>query len=478
MIKLYLSSVETEYKQIDRMFSRGYPSYGVQVSYIYLRKANYLLESVKKWNVDYKVRCYVTSGLEGKDRNFSKSSEISKILSSIGDEEYGEEYTDWLIQNAPLYENAFEYYHSEIDGAFLSKLRKKYIESGIAKHIIMFVSGTAEVKDAIQSGFQWFVIDNDRLSESEIAVMVKEIDEAGGFVHLNNLYSNLLEMKENVESVSTSAWTQGSRTKQIFFMKFGRLKIYEANEPDALNACLQDKFWNIIPDDVRKKIGTNKSMHYINLWNAYQIQLYIDHLNDRIPAYKEYLKKGGEVPEFANGKDSIGRDKIKEIAKFKSPSNAVFSRGIMDYGLQCNSCIIRDKCPVYKKDSVCAYTEVWTKTGALNTRNTEAIIDSLEKLIEEQNQRLIRGQFIESVQGGTIKKDVTELQNSLVRNIDILYKLKFGSINQNKYNIINLGSTQMLVGNSDDVLAKVRKDMDGNSSYVESEANDGGNSQQ
>ena len=485
MIKLYLSSIETEYKQIDRMFSRGYPTFGVQVSYVYLRKAQYLVEAIAKWNVDYNVRCYVTSGLEGANRKLSKSNEILEILDEIGEEKYSGEYVDWLLKNPASYEKAFEFNYDNINPELLAKLRQIYMDNGIAKHIIIFVKeteGIPFVKEMLSKGFLWFSLDN--IPEEQMKQMIVEIDTLGGFVHLDSFQNyDILDIKENVESVSTSVWTQGSRSGKIYFLKFGRLKIYDATDPDALNACLQDRFWNILPDDVRKKIGTAKSMHYVNLWNAYQIQEYVHHLNDRIPAYKEYLKKGGALPEFSEGKDSIGRDKIKEIAKFKNPTNAIFSRKLLNFGLQCNTCIIRDKCIAYKKDSVCAYTKVWKDTGALNTRNTEAIVASLEDVVEEQNQRLIRAQFIETTQGGTIKKDVTDLQNSLIRNIDILYKLKFGTTNTNKYNILNVGSNQMVVGQVEDILQTVRKEM-GESAYntikgkVETEEEeDGGNSE-
>ena len=462
MIKFYLSGVESEYALIDKMFSKGYPSFGVIISFYKLQSANYLMESLKRWQINYKVRAYITPGFDYSTKKSQRSKILSEIVNESKDDEYFDQYIDWLVSHSDYYENAFEYRRNGLALEKLAGYRQMYLDAGIASHIIIQFTrdeGIPFVKEMIAKGFKWFTFINSSEKAEDAEEMAREVVEAGGQVHLSEFTKHdLLSIKESVDSVDSTVWSSASRWGKVFFMKFGKIKIYNIDDADVLNAAVQDRFWNIFSDQVRQSVLAKKNVHPLNAWNAYQLMLYIEHLNANIPAYKDYLRNGGSIPEFAEGKDSMGRDKIKEIAKFKSPTNAIFSRKLLEFGLQCNTCIIRDKCPAYKKDSVCAYTEVWKETGALNTRNVEAVISSLESLVEEQNQRLIRSQFIESTQGGNINKNVTDLQNSLIRNLDILYKLKFGSINQNKYNILNIGSNQMVVGASEDVLNAVRSE--------------------
>ncbi len=474
MIKFYLSSVDTEYKMIDRMFSRGYPSFGVQVSYAYLSKHDYLLNVLKKWNVDYKVRIYIMNGIDSVNRSKQK---LNKIVNNVNESDaYFSEYLDWLIKYQELYENAYEFRFTGMDVGKLSEYRKIYEERGLSKHIIIGITketGVAEAKELILKGFQWFYYDGNDASETELLDLAKQISELGASFHLNSFNKyEIYDVRESIGSVDTSAWLTGSLEGKLYFFKSGRLKIFDITDYTALDAISQDRFWNAFPDEVRKDVKDGKGGHYYNAWNAYAFIQYVDHLNSKIPAYKDYLKNGGDVPEFGMEVDKSGRDKISEIAKFKNLKTGVFSRRVMDYGLQCNTCVIRDRCVAYKKDSVCAYTSVWEKTGSLNTRNVEAVISSLESLIEEQNQRLIRAQFIESQKGGSIDKNVTELQNSLIRNMDILYKLKFGSTNQNKFNFLNVGTTQMMVGDAEDMLSAVRKGFKSDKESDEDTANE------
>jgi hypothetical protein len=490
MIKLYLSSVETEYKNLDRMFSRGYPVWGIEAGFRYIRDNNFFQELIRKWNVDYKIKTLITPQMDSTYRNLGKDdiSDIFKDQSEV--DSYFEEYLKWLLEYPQMYENALEFRYNGISSVDLAKYRQRYIDAGIARHIVILFDdseGIPVVKDLFEKGFKWFSYIGTE--DNNVPNIIKEVSSIGGFNHLRSFTNyEIYDIRENIDSVSSSVWTLGSRNKAIYFLKFGKLKEYNVEkDSDSLTASLQDRFWNVFSDDIRSKVAGGKSLHYINCWNAYQLQSYVDHLNTKIPAYKDYLKNGGEIPEFAEGVDASGRDKIKEIAKFRNPTNAVFSRGIMNFGLQCNTCIIRDKCTAYMKDSACAYTNVWKETGSLNTRNVEAVISSLEAVIEEQNQRLIRSQFIESTQGGYPKKDITELQNSLIRNLDILYKLKFGTTNQNKYNILNIGSNKMVVGSVEDILQNVRSSFDSKSfekikknveNNVSEEVEDGGTTEQ
>lgn len=461
MIKFYLSGVEKELKLLDRSFFKGYPAFGAEFAYPFLRASESNINLIRRWVTNYNMRIYVTSGVEAIDRKSTSSSLTEKIIQKIGIDAYFEEYITWLKDNKNLYENAFEFYSQSIPLQKIQEFRERYIEEGLSNRIILLFDwkdGMSFVSDWINRGIEWFALLYPEQKPEMVKDYAKRIKEMGGKFHLFSFHNfDLKSMKDYVESTDSGYWAHTSRLEIIFILNQGRLKKYKLDNKDAVNACLQNRFWNVFPDDMIEKVITGKSLHPYNIWNAYQMQLYISHINDSIPAYKEYIDNGSELPAFAEGNDSLGRDKVKEIAKFKVPKNGLFSKRLQEFAVACNHCPIADRCPIYKKDSLCGYTKIWKVTGALNTRNVDSITRSLEDLIGEQRNRLLRAQLIESIEGGRPQKDVTQLQNDMIRNVEILYKLKFGSGNRNKFNILNIGKTDMIMTtNPDDVLSELR----------------------
>jgi len=90
-------------------------------------------------------------------------------------------------------------------------------------------------------------------------------------------------------------------------------------------------------------------------------------------------------------------------------------------GLTCNSCPIRDTCPKFKVDHVCAFQKEFEQA------NVETVADAIEYmkgLVQFTHERMIKNALFEAVQGGIIDPQVSLEQERLFEQTERLARLQ------------------------------------------------------
>jgi hypothetical protein len=459
VVKFYASNIESENAIVDQAFEKGYPSFGVEASYLYVKEHPDFAKRLKKWQVNQHVRVYIESGLKvTNESNNKRNDKVRESIDLMGVDNFEVEYTNWLVENKDLVECAYEVYADWISQQTIESFREDYVKKGLANRIILIFNPDIPVQTYaayLEQGINWIAI--PPIEENyDTANTIESFKKMGFNVHLISFdrYDKFKDVSPLVESVSTTAWTYGSRANKMFIHSQG-LKVRDV-AVDSVNAILGNVFWNVFPDSVRNKVKALKGNHYINAWNIFQLQEYItESINRYIPQYKQYIEEGNPLPDFVKE----GKTDITRSALFRPVVNGMNSKRLSEISLRCNDCIIRDKCYAYQKDAVCAFTKMWKDIGVVSTRNTEFIIKKMEDIVSDQYSRLLRAQFFEDVQGGKLTKNVTDLQNDLIRNLDIMFRLKFGTGGANKFQILNIGNNQTVVGGADEALNQLRSEL-------------------
>ncbi len=459
VVKFYVSNVESENAILDKVFEKGYPPFGVEVSYLYIREHPEFIERLKKWHINYHVRVYIESGLKVTNEAGNKHNvKVRDSIDLLGVDNFEVEYSNWLVEHKDLVECAYEVYADWIVQSTVESFREDYIKKGLANRMILIFNPdipTDDYKMYLEQGINWIAVPPIE-ADFDTKTMVEKLKGMGFNVHLIAFekYDKFKDLSPALESVSTSAWTYGSRANKMYLHNQG-LKVKEIAS-DSVNAILGDVFWNVFPDSVKTKVKALKGNHYINAWNVYQLQEYItESINKYIPQYKQYVEEGNPLPDFVKE----GKADISRSALFRPVINGMNSKRLSEISLRCNDCVVRDKCYAYQKDAICAFTKMWKEIGVVSTRNTDFIIKKMEDIVSDQYSRLLRAQFFEDVQGGKVTKNVTDLQNDLIRNLDIMFRLKFGTGGINKYQILNIGNNQMVVGGADEALSQLRSEL-------------------
>lgn len=88
----------------------------------------------------------------------------------------------------------------------------------------------------------------------------------------------------------------------------------------------------------------------------------------------------------------------------------------------CYNCILSESCPAYKPNSYkCILLE-----NKLKEYNLDNLIDGVLKIIiREKLYRYLRGRIFEDIDGGELNKLTTDIEDSLVRTIELYMKLKY-----------------------------------------------------
>ena len=160
-------------------------------------------------------------------------------------------------------------------------------------------------------------------------------------------------------------------------------------------------------------------------FNAFAYWYYIINRKRGFPRWMaeyEKLKAENKLPDWVEDVDKKGRPKIRYLSsRFNRVQHGVYAKLLHEENFICDTCPIKDICPLYQKGAVCAFTQIWKKIG--NTRNVDWIIKKLEEVIAEEYARYMRAVYIEGMSGDVANKSITQLGDMLVKHLEIYNRL-------------------------------------------------------
>lgn len=139
----------------------------------------------------------------------------------------------------------------------------------------------------------------------------------------------------------------------------------------------------------------------------------------------EKLKKEGRLPDWVNEKDVRGNRKVRYLSsRYNRLKHGLYAKELKSEAYICDTCPIKDTCPLYEKGSVCAYTTIWKDMG--ETRNVEWVLKHMEDVIADEMARYFRAVYIEGQSGDVANISITKLGDTLMKHLEIYTKLISG----------------------------------------------------
>jgi hypothetical protein len=149
------------------------------------------------------------------------------------------------------------------------------------------------------------------------------------------------------------------------------------------------------------------------------------------------LVKPDRTPMQVELTATTGGQPLARTVKGLMPEGSVFQH--------CSTCAVGVLCPKYREGSACAFVEDFRN---MPTRNIDDVATSLAMVIEENAARLNMGRILEqTLHGGMISKEVTELSSALANQLVALGK------------VMKSTKSAKVTGDGESLLAKIFGDL-------------------
>lgn len=143
--------------------------------------------------------------------------------------------------------------------------------------------------------------------------------------------------------------------------------------------------------------------------------------------------KTRKTPALNNGKNIIAHN-LKSIEERRD-------RAALSKGMQCNTCPIKEKCPAFEEDALCAFNQDFQALSKLfGSRNKNTISVALSKILESESERYARMVLFERIDPSNFSsgEELRKMSDSIMKNSEILMKIINGvSANNNTLIIQN-----------------------------------------
>ena len=148
--------------------------------------------------------------------------------------------------------------------------------------------------------------------------------------------------------------------------------------------------------------------------------------------------KGKSDNPFFDPKAMQSHVKGGESAVTRQKSNFLTKSSVKDDILACNTCKFFEKCPKFQANSICAYSKRFKELAPLvKTRDIDLLGESLQKIMETESKRYLRGVTMEEV-SGDIDPAVTAVGDGLFKKVTDFMKIMKPILNTaTQYNILN-----------------------------------------
>lgn len=200
-------------------------------------------------------------------------------------------------------------------------------------------------------------------------------------------------------SVDSGTWLTGGRFGAIFKYK-GGLNLDRIIDTDTKDASKQSSLRQLRPKFKEKDISYSKILdndaYEINKWNVLQWLEYSDDLSRRKKTSEYWRKtKSKKNTEMVSTHEETKIDKPKPNAMtFAQDPRLTVMR-------QCDTCIIADRCPLFKEGSDCRLT------NTPGIENVQDLDNAAQALLTSQMDRLVHAMMVERVEGGVLTEEVS-----------------------------------------------------------------------
>jgi len=484
MTDVYFSGIEGALPEFEEMFKNGYKLTHLMTAYPSFRGNSNFIAELRRLKEEYGFKLIVDSGAYGfifgkqiaKGEKHLGWHDVSKLVAEFRgrEEDYFNEYFEWLKANRDLYDYAVELdIQSVIGNEKVEAWRDQLMSSGLPIIYVLHLQAgdTGETaKRMKERGATYLGIGEVMLDFKKVIQMAQIIKNLGLKLHLFGYTSKeLFKYKSLFTSVDSSTWLGGSKLGNLFYTRGKTLEEYKIKE-DKLKALnvLRDTFFDIFDRaKVESEIKKNKFWYY-NFWNIWQFQKWANANNNREPAYKQDVALAEEgklvLPDWANNLDKAGNSMEKYLrSRFNNYRSGVYAKKIQEISVFCDQCPVGGMsvtgtplCPKYEPKGLCFFQPYWKKLGA-NTRNKDQIIRTLEDLVTSTYVRYKMAEWAEQLNGVT-DKNVTALHKELLTSLELLNRVKFGVQNMSTVNMLNIGDNKIQVNqSSEDSLSKIRE---------------------
>ena len=217
-----------------------------------------------------------------------------------------------------------------------------------------------------------------------------------------------------------------------------------------------------LADDVQEialKIGYAANISYLEKRRGYLVYIIRKRLTPRIATHNTAEKVFYKGRKVYSVQVPSGVIYVRRNGKaIWSGNSGVYAKIIQKNALECNNCVVKDVCPVYKENSLCYFTPHWKKLGE-KTRNKEAIVSTLQNILADKIARLERGKYFEDKSGGMLDKQVSALEMDIVKTLEILHRIMYGVAPTTNVNVLTKGDSKINIGgDKDSILEELRKE--------------------
>ena len=481
MTDVVFSGIEGSLDEIETMLKHGYKVDNFMTAFSSFRKSSSFIDKLKELKQTYGFKLFVDSGAHAfvfaqnvKDKKthggWHDEAQIVKEFKGHEDD-YFQEYLQWLKDNRDVYDYAVELDLQGIVGQEkVEEWRQQLLDSQIPIIFVLHApagDNIATIRSWHERGVEYIGMGEIVNDLNKFVMYGREAAKLGMKLHAFGFTpKDLFKYKAFLTTADSSSWLSGSKLAKAVELRGKSLVDINLNDDKIKKASLlNNEFFTIYDiDEVRKKTA-GKQYWFFNFWNLFQMQKWTD-VNNGKKGYVEQLKvaeeTGQPLPAWANAFDKAGRPKTQYLrSRFNGYKSGAFARQVQKFAMYCNNCPVGGAsgdaplCPMYEAGSVCYFLPMWNKLG-MKTRNKKEVDITLQNLVADAYARYQFARMTEQMTG-VVDKNVTSLYESLVKSLDLYNRVRFGVANTNTINMLNVGDNKVSVRiGSEEALNKVR----------------------
>ncbi|MEM0142766.1 MAG: hypothetical protein QXL94_02235 [Candidatus Parvarchaeum sp.] len=482
-IDVIFSGIEGSMRELNTMFEAGYKVNNLMCAYSSFRNNEKFLNELEALKKKFGFKLYVDSGAHAFifSKNVAKKEkgkgwhEEAKVAAEFKgkEEEYFNEYFEWLKTHKDFYDYAVEFdIQSVIGNEKVDEWRDELFQSGLPIIYVVHTQAgdTLElVKKWKERGATYIGMGETVLDETKARLIGRGAIQLGLKVHVFGFTpKNLYTYRDMMTSVDSSSWLAGSKLAKAVVLKGKALQEVDLKE-DKLRkmSLLKENFFDCFGRETVEKKTAGNQYWYFNFWNLWQMQKWSD-INNGVRGYTKQLEAIEEgklpMPSWANNFDKNGLPKKKYLAsRFNNWKSGVYAKSIQNMSLYCDMCPVGGAsatgsplCVKYEAGGLCYFLPHWKKLG-MNTRNKEQVVRTLEELVADAMVRYQYARYQEQLTG-VIDKNVSAMYRELVTSMELYNRVAFGIQNVSTLNMLNVGDNKVQVNVGFDAsLEKVRE---------------------
>lgn len=482
-ITLYFSGFESSWPDLVKLKESKleHTPKAIMMSYMHMQTNSRAWANLKEFRAKYKGMVMIDSGAfsflhndltdEAKASAASRevrTSEGAKALSGKEDA-YIHRYMDWLEQNRDAYDWAVELDIQKIVGQEqVDKWREEFLARKIPIVIVLHRNAGDTIATARkwkEKGCEYFGIGSGWSKEDAgDRLLLQELSEVGKVHIFGWTPADMFNYKKYVTSVDSTSWLQAGKGATLFVTKGKKLELLGdiRHQPMQLQRVMIGPVMQLWSKEERDRAVKEHKYRILNFQNLVELQRWVD-VNNEEQGYVDALATINDgkapMPEWAGETDRMGRSKAIYLkSRFNAMKSGMYARVLQQNAMECNTCIVNDRCPAFEKDNLCAFINIWRKGGA-RTRNKEQILRMMEDTVSQKWERYERARYMEAKLGGATDTAVSMFENDLMKAIEILHRVKYGTPGTGMKVALQTGPEGVKLGvqlNSEQMLEELR----------------------